>query len=202
MPADAADPGDDLSRVLTLASAGDDRAWRALLDRYAPRVFAMARSRVGRAELAEEITQSVFAKVAEKMMTGAYTDQGRFESWLFRVAMNRVRDEFRAQKRRPMQSVEGSTLDARPASETESGSMVEPSGEHTALRRAIAQLSDADRTVIELRHHAGLGFKQIAEALGEPAGTVLARHHRALKKLKALIESFSPSPMQERSHEA
>lgn len=188
MPSDAADAEDDLSRLLRLASGGDDGAWRGLLDRFAPRVFAMVRSRVGRADLAEEITQAVFAKVAEKMMTGAYTDQGRFESWLFRVTMNRVRDEFRSAKRRPVQSVDVRALDARPTRGDSLGNDLDAPREHGSLRRAIAGLPDADRTVIELRHHAGLGFKQIADVLGEPVGTVLARHHRALRKLKLVLE--------------
>ena len=199
MPADAADHGDELPRLLALAATGDDRAWRSILDRYAPRVFAMARSRVRQPELAEEITQSVFAKVAEKMMTGAYTDQGRFESWLFRVAMNRVRDEFRSRQRRPSESVENHVLDARESRHDSIAGAGERPAEHDALRRAIEQLSDADRTVIELRHHGGLGFKEIASALDEPTGTVLARHHRALKKLKSLIESMAHSSAQEQS---
>ena len=199
MTADASAPGDDLPRLLALAATGDDRAWRSILDRYAPRVFAMARSRVRQPELAEEITQSVFAKVAEKMMTGAYTDQGRFESWLFRVAMNRVRDEFRSRQRRPSESVENHTLDARPTPHEPSPPLDERPAEHDALRRAIEQLSDADRTVIELRHHGGLGFKDIAAALDEPTGTVLARHHRALKKLRSIIESMTQSSPQEQS---
>lgn len=48
------------------------------------------------------------------------------------------------------------------------------------LKRAM-DLSEADREIVELRHHGGLSFKQIADVLGEPMGTLLARHHRALK---------------------
>ncbi len=49
------------------------------------------------------------------------------------------------------------------------------------------KLSEADREIVELRHHAGLSFKQMADLLSEPIGTLLARHHRALKKLKDLL---------------
>jgi RNA polymerase sigma-70 factor (ECF subfamily) len=48
-------------------------------------------------------------------------------------------------------------------------------------------LSESDREVVELRHHAGMSFKSMAELLEEPIGTLLARHHRALKKLKDLM---------------
>ena len=64
------------------------------------------------------------------------------------------------------------------------------------LKRAMETLSDADREIVELRHHGGLSFKQIADVLGEPMGTLLARHHRALKKLKEMMEG-----QQERSAE-
>ena len=55
------------------------------------------------------------------------------------------------------------------------------------IQSAIAGMNPADRTIIELRHTAGLSFAEIAENLGEPLGTVLARGHRALAKLKKLV---------------
>ena len=55
------------------------------------------------------------------------------------------------------------------------------------LRAAMAQLPEADREIIELRHHGGMSFKQMADLLSEPLGTLLARHHRALRKLKQLM---------------
>jgi RNA polymerase sigma-70 factor (ECF subfamily) len=51
----------------------------------------------------------------------------------------------------------------------------------------MQQLPEADRLVIDLRHQGGMGFQQMADLLHEPLGTLLARHHRALRKLKALI---------------
>ena len=74
---------------------------------------------------------------------------------------------------------------------TESDDADEPStdpAEIARLRDALDTLSDADRQTIELRHHAALSFQQIADTLEEPLGTVLARHHRALKKLRSAME--------------
>jgi RNA polymerase sigma-70 factor (ECF subfamily) len=56
------------------------------------------------------------------------------------------------------------------------------------LREAIAGLNAADQEILALRHTAGLSFAQIAETLGQPLGTVLARGHRALGKLRKLLE--------------
>ncbi len=153
-------------------------------------MFALARSRCRNTDVAEEITQSVFATVATKLRQGLYTEKGRFESWLFRVTMNRVRDEVRRVRRQPVVSDAGEALarepERRPASEPgESRTGVEL----PALRAAMEELNESDREVVELRHHAGLSFKQMSDLLDEPVGTLLARHHRALRKLREIMES-------------
>jgi len=174
----------DIAALLQEASNGDEASWSELVARYADRVFALARSRCRDPELAEEITQSVFVTVATKLATGGYSEQGRFESWLFRVAMNRVRDEKRRVKRHATPTAPADMASIG-AVEKDEHADLEP------LRRAMSALTDADRDIVELRHHAGLSFKEIADLLDEPMGTLLARHHRALKKLKRLIEEGS-----------
>jgi RNA polymerase sigma factor (sigma-70 family) len=66
--------------------------------------------------------------------------------------------------------------------------------ELAALRAALGQLSEADQMIIHLRHHGGLSFKQIAEILDQPLGTVLAKQHRALKKLAEILERTIGKP--------
>ena len=56
-----------------------------------------------------------------------------------------------------------------------------------ALREAVASLPEADQEILHLRHVSGLSFKQIAEVLQQPLGTVLARHFRAFKRLKEML---------------
>jgi RNA polymerase sigma-70 factor (ECF subfamily) len=58
---------------------------------------------------------------------------------------------------------------------------------YRALEEAVGRLSPADRQMIELRHLGGLTFRQMADLLEEPIGTLLARHHRALRKLRELL---------------
>jgi RNA polymerase sigma-70 factor (ECF subfamily) len=210
----------DVAALLQAAARGDERAWRAIVDLYARRIYALAKSRLGRGqrngggsgggiggggaggfggvagwggcEIAEEVTQSVFVTVASKLVSGGYTEQGRFEAWLFRVAMNRIRDEARRAKRR------AETFDSEGAGEMPGEEAAQLDEDRaaglSALRTAMGQLGDADREVIELRHHAGLSFKQIAELLEEPLGTLLARHHRALRKLKELLTAGGAAP--------
>ncbi len=172
-----------LADLLHQASLGNEQAWRSLVDRYSRRVFAVAKAHCGSTELAEELTQSVFVTVASKLARGQYREKGRFESWLFRVAMNRVRDEARRVRRQavPADPVSFSAFHAPPEIASDPARL-------DALRSALATLPERDREVIHLRHHAELSFNQIAELLEEPLGTLLARHHRALKKLRSMLE--------------
>ncbi len=85
--------GASLEETLQRAAAGDEAAWREIVEAYTPRVFGLIRAQCGSVDLAEEITQSTFCTVVERI--GRYAEVGRFESWLFRIAMNRLRDEMR-----------------------------------------------------------------------------------------------------------
>lgn len=173
----------DLSGLLAAAARGDQHAWSEIVRLYARRVYALIKSRVHRTDLAEELTQSVFVTVATKLGSGGYVDRGRFEAWLFRVAVNRVRDEIRRLRRHaePTDPEQFGALAAAAPTDRAAESDL------ASLRSAMAQLGEADLEIIQLRHQAGLPFATIAEMLHEPIGTLLARHHRALRKLKELI---------------
>ena len=168
------------------AADGDDAAWAELVAVFAPRVQALLAANCGDQDLAEEITQSTFCSVAAKV--GSYVEQGKFDAWLFRIAMNRLRDEMRRRKR---QAIPVASEVLRPVSQT--GREDRPSQQRLdeetilALWDAVRGLSDADQEVIHLRHVASLSFRQIAEQLEQPVGTILARHFRALKRLREVL---------------
>ena len=189
-------PADEIGALISRAASGDEHAWRAIIDLYGRRVFAMARSRVKNDDLAEEITQSVFATIATKLCRDGYDERGRFEPWLFRITMNRVRDEFRRARTRAAATDPGMLNDIRAAPDGRDDE--DPRGAD-ALRTALGQLSEPDREIIELRHHGQMSFKQISAVLDQPVGTLLARHHRALKKLRSMLEAERDDETGERS---
>jgi len=181
---DRAERGAEVASILEAATRGDERAWTRIVGLYGRRLFALAKSRCGSAELAEEVTQSVLATVARTLSSGGYRERGKFESWLFRIAMNRIRDHAR-RTRRQATSTDPEAL----AGIAEGASGHERDERMLArLRMALEELPEADREIIELRHHGELSFKTMAELLDEPMGTLLARHHRALRKLRAILE--------------
>lgn len=190
---------------LSDAARGDASAWRKLVEAYSPRVFALIVRQCGDRDLAEEITQATFVSLVENLK--GYDETGRFDAWLFRIAMNRLRDEMRRRKRQA-RTMDMSADDSQEESEwagmqtrvvdlagtrDESTPLekLEHSEQIDKVRQAVEKLSDADRQIVTLRHAGGLSFAEIAASLGQPLGTVLARGHRALAKLrKILIEEL------------
>lgn len=175
-------------QMLAAAAKGEAAAWRGLIEAYSGRVYGLLYRQSGDRELAEEITQDAFVTIFDKLRE--YREQGRFESWLFKIAVNRLRDEQRRRKRHalsvdftrtPPETIGYRNEQAPP------GSNLEQDERDHQLRLAVSRLPEADRQVIEMRYTAELTFAQIAEILDLPLGTVLARGHRALKKLKTLI---------------
>ena len=181
----------ETTEVLRLAAQGDQDSWRMIIDRFGPRVFGLLRANCGDPELAEELTQSTFCTVAQKL--SSYKEFGRFESWIFRIAMNRLRDGMRRRKRHavPLANPVLTGL----AGETEETVASYDTSDKKRLLEALNELSELDRQIIDLRHTASMSFKQISILLDEPVGTLLARHHRALKKLKQMIEAHEESAL-------
>lgn len=201
-----------LDQILRAAADGDSQAWSDLVSAYSGRVFGLIYKQCRDKELAEEITQDTFVKVVQKLTNDGYDEQGKFEPWLFRIAMNKLRDEMRRRGR------QAKTMDMSPAATAssndnasawavaESSVIAGPSQPDAPLdqldraeqvgllKQAIATLPEADREVLHLRHTAGLSFAQIAETLDQPLGTVLARGHRALAKLKKILNPQTDQP--------
>jgi RNA polymerase sigma-70 factor (ECF subfamily) len=179
-----ADPSDptpqELQRCLAEAAAGGEEAWERIVRWFSPRVFSLIRANCGSSDLAEEITQSTFCTLAARL--DRYVESGRFEGWIFRIAMNRLRDEMRRRKRHAVPVEDSTLMGLSPG--TSDAVPVDRRRLFDALSEAMARLSPADRQMIELRHLGGLSFRQMADLLEEPIGTLLARHHRALRKLR------------------
>jgi len=183
-------------RLVEEAARGDEEAWRQIVSIYTPRIYGLLVRQCRDRDLAEEITQATFVKVVTSLER--YTESGHFDAWLFRIAMNELRDEMRRRKRQaePMDMRDGAGRDADPnrwaaesqhieASKAAPGplAILEAREKHAHIRAEVDAMSDADREILHLRYTAELTYAEIAETLDEPLGTVLARGHRAIRKL-------------------
>ena len=185
----------DFRRLVASARWGDDHAWRTLVEHWTPRLFAFLHSRCRDPELSEELVQDVFVKVAQRLVD--YDERGRFSSWIMLIAINRLRDEMR-RRARHARPVEHETLGAL-AGSTPSTAAEAPGEEESrrALADALRGLSDAERELLHLRHAVGLSFSDISELLGEPRGTLLARHPRVWGKSRAFLAPHDAHNLQQ-----
>ncbi|MEI7767687.1 MAG: sigma-70 family RNA polymerase sigma factor [Phycisphaerae bacterium] len=184
-----------ISQLLARCRAGDKTAWDALVEAYWQRLYGYAMKATGKSELAQDLVQETFLRIVQRL--DRYDDQGKFEAWLFRILVNLVRDYGRGLTRRPTQSMTVE-LDGQIGDLTDVMSDPEDvSPEDNAVQsedvdrlvRAMRKLPELDAHILMLRHYADMPFKDIAATLNCPIGTVLARAHRALGKLRGLMES-------------
>ncbi len=182
-----------IAELLARCQAGDKTAWDTLVDAYWQRLFGYALRATGNAELAQDLVQETFLRIVQRL--GRYDDQGKFEAWLFRILGNLVRDHGRSLARHPTQSTviesDGERMEMTDELAGKGPTPFEPihqREEVDALQSALRKLPEADRQILLLRHFADMPFKDIARTLNCPIGTVLARAHRALGKLRGLME--------------
>lgn len=179
--------------LLANCQAGDRSAWDKLVDAYWQRLFGYALRATNNAELAQDLVQETFLRVVQRL--NRYDDQGKFEAWLFRILVNLVRDHGRGLSRHPTQStvieVGGERIELTDELSGKVPPPVEPlhlMEDVSALQVAMRKLPEGDRQILLLRHFADMPFKDIARTLNCPIGTVLARAHRALAKLRGFME--------------
>jgi RNA polymerase sigma-70 factor, ECF subfamily len=181
-----------LAELLCECQAGNRRAWDELVESYWPRLFGYALRATNNPEIAGDLVQETFLRIVQRL--DRYDDRGKFEAWLFRILVNLVRDYSRMTKRRPTRSTVINNQGGAELTDDLPGKVRAPADslEHAEnvdrLFGAIERLPDMDRQVLMLRHYADMPFKEIAKVLNCPLGTVLARTHRALGKLRLLME--------------
>lgn len=188
-----------IAALLTRCQAGDKTAWDTLVDAYWQRLFGYALRATGNAELAQDLVQETFLRIVQRL--DRYDDQGKFEAWLFRILVNLVRDHGRSLSRHPTQSTviesDGQRVEMTDEMAGKGHTPFEPlqhREEVDRLQLALRKLPEQDRQILLLRHFADMPFKDIARTLNCPIGTVLARAHRALGKLRALMEVSNDTP--------
>lgn len=169
---------------------GDCSAISSLIERHSRRVRDYIRMMVKDADLADDIFQETFIKVVRVIDEGRYNDNGKFLSWVLRIAHNKVIDHFRAQRQATMVSESSAGYNIlgtmRFAEQTVEDRIV---GEQidSELRDLVGLLPDEQREVVELRYFAGLSFKEIAEQTDVSINTALGRMRYALINLRKMI---------------
>jgi RNA polymerase sigma-70 factor, ECF subfamily len=164
--------------------AGDTRAFETLYRVYAPRVLGFALRLCGNRADAEDLTQDVF--LAAYGTRSGFSGRSRLLTWLLGIAVRRWRDHTRAASRRPTEVL---IEDGGPGtSGTGSRSSEDRVLEALELAEALQSLDPAFRAAVVLVFSQGLTYREAAEALGEPVGTVKWRVAEAVRRMRRWLE--------------
>lgn len=170
--------------------AGRPDAFDEIMKRYKHRIYAYLLRSVKNYEDAEELTIEVFFKVYCAL--DSWKPQARFSTWLYKIAHNLSIDHHRAKSRRQTYSLDDEELSLDEPKAVDLRSNPEWEAEEKdrgrMIREAIDQLSPKQRAVFMLNRYQELQIKEITEVLGMAEGTVKIHLHRAMKKLKTLLQ--------------
>ena len=171
--------------------SGDRSAISSLIERHSRRVRDYIHMMVKDRDMAEDIFQETFIKAVRVIDEGRYSDNGKFLSWILRIAHNQVIDYFRAQRQNKSVTEADAGYDMlgtlRFAERTVEDSMVSDQIERDV--RALVELLPAEqREVVMLRYFSGLSFKDIAEQTEVSINTALGRMRYALINLRRMIK--------------
>ena len=171
--------------------SGETRCINILIDRHQKRIYSFIFMMVRQRDLAEDIFQDVFVKVVHSLKAGKYAENGRFTSWIMRIAHNLVIDHFRKQKNQQMLSNDQYTFDifnnTRFSDETIEDRLVYDQM-LSDVTKLVEQLPHTQKEVVTLRHYFGLSFKEIAEETDVSINTALGRMRYALINIKKMME--------------
>lgn len=195
-PGDYTPPVDDPDHELVRAVlAGDATAYRGLVERYQGRIYAVCYGMVRNPEDARDLAQDAFVK--------AYKNLARFElrssfyTWLCRIAMNVSIDMLRRQKVRKAELFDegiatkdsGGVL-SMAHHKNDPGRALERSRLKEKIAAALDELPEDQRQVVVLREIEGFSYKEIAEVMGIPEGTVMSRLYYARRKLQVALKEM------------
>ncbi|MBS5555274.1 MAG: sigma-70 family RNA polymerase sigma factor [Alistipes sp.] len=178
-------------KLLNCYLSGNRNAISQLIERHSRRVRDYIQMMVKDGDVADDIFQETFIKAVRVIDEGRYTDNGRFLSWILRIAHNQVIDHFRAQKQNRQLNEAEAGYDVlgtlRLAERTVEDEIV---CEQIAsdVRRMVELLPDEQREVVMMRYYSGLSFKEIAEQTGVSINTALGRMRYALINLRKMIK--------------
>jgi len=170
---------------------GQPRAFEALYDRYKDYVYRTAFFVTRNGGEAEEAVQETFLDVLRALPNYRVEGPARFETWLYRVTVNRCRSRMR---RKRLPSADWDEIEERLEHIPSSHPNHNPEG--VAVRReraaslwqAVDQLPEAQRIVVLLRYQQGFSYGEIAQTLGISEGTVKSRLYYAHRKLKGRLQ--------------
>ena len=175
--------------LITKFVNGEDNALESLIRRHKNKVYTYIYYTVKSESFADDIFQDTFIKVIDTLKRGKYQDNGRFVSWVTRIAHNLIVDHYRKAKKINTTSdddQEWSLLNDKSLSEENIEDHLIKSQIHNDVQKLVKALPQEQREIIMLRHYMGLSFQEIAEQTDVSINTALGRMRYAILNLKKM----------------
>jgi RNA polymerase sigma-70 factor, ECF subfamily len=183
-------------------SEGNRAAFETLVQRYERELYSYLRRYLGDATLAEDAFQATFLQVHLKM--DHFDPERKFRPWLYTIATNQAIDAQRRNKRHRMVSLDrrnqtdiegdvGSLLQLLVGKEPGAASNLEREERQAWIRQAVENLPEQLRSALVLVYYQGMKYREAAEVLGIPVGTVKSRLHAAILKLNEAWQETHPT---------
>ena len=177
--------------LLNTYISGNEDSINVLLNRHRKRILDYIYMMVKNRDVADDIFQETLIKVVRFVQEGRYTENGKFLSWVLRIAHNQVIDYFRRKKQRNNVS-EGDAgydiLNNQKFSDHTVEEKLITNQIETDVRKLIDFLPPEQKDVVLMRYYMGLSFKEIAEQTDVSINTALGRMRYALINLRKLID--------------
>lgn len=177
--------------LLNTYISGNGDSINVLLNRHRKRILDYIYMMVKNRDVADDIFQETLIKVVRFVQEGRYTENGKFLSWVLRIAHNQVIDYFRQKKQRNNVS-EGDAgydiLNNQKFSDHTVEEKLITNQIETDVRKLIDFLPPEQKEVVLMRYYMGLSFKEIAEQTDVSINTALGRMRYALINLRKLID--------------
>ena len=168
--------------LVALVARGEDDALAALYDRFGRTAYGLALRVVRDADLAEDVVQEAFLSLWHS--AGRFVpERSRAGTWLLTLVHRRAVDLVRREERRRAEPIESAPEAADAAAEEAPWLRLE----RERVQAALASLPDAQREAIELAYYGGFTQAELADALGQPLGTIKSRMFAGLARLGELL---------------
>jgi len=197
---DALSDRTDEELLLDYRSRMDRLVFAELVRRYEKELYGYLRHYLGDAEMAEDVFQQTFLQVHLKC--DQFEAGRKVRPWLYTVATNQAIDYQRRNRRHRIISLDrrsqgdlegesGSLVELLDGEETGPSEEAEAAEQHGQLRNAIEELPEQMRQVVLLVYFQGLKYREAADIMAIPVGTVKSRLHAAVQKLSEILKHIN-----------
>jgi RNA polymerase sigma-70 factor (ECF subfamily) len=183
----------DETLLVRYRTGGDRDLFAQLVDRYQRELFNYLRRYLGNAEMAEDVFQATFLQVHLKC--DQFQETRKFRPWLYTIAINQAIDAQRRNRRHQMVSLDrvnsgrdqdvGKLLDTLISEQPGPDAVLDSAERQRWTREAVQQLPETLKGALVLVYYQGMKYREAADVLGVPVGTVKSRLHAAIHKISS-----------------